>query len=95
MIDAGRKANIPVSMCGEMANDPIFAIVLLGLGLENFSMNPSSIPVIKNVVRSVRYKDCKRIADMVLQKRTAQEIEEFVIENVALRFPEGVVGRNE
>ena len=95
VIDAGKRANIPVSMCGEMANDPIFAIVLLGLGLENFSMNPSSIPVIKNVVRSVRYKDCKRIADMVLQKRTAQEIEEFVIENVALRFPEGVVGRNE
>jgi len=63
VIDAGKRANIPVSMCGEMANDPIFAIVLLGLGLENFSMNPSSIPVIKNVVRSVRYKDCKRIAD--------------------------------
>jgi phosphotransferase system enzyme I (PtsI) len=94
VIDAGKRANIPVSMCGEMANDPIFAIVLLGLGLENFSMNPSSIPVIKNVVRSVRYKDCKRIADMVLQKRTAQEIEEFVIENVALRFPEGVVAKN-
>jgi phosphoenolpyruvate-protein phosphotransferase (PTS system enzyme I) len=94
VIDAGKRANIPVSMCGEMANDPIFAIVLLGLGLENFSMNPSSIPVIKNVVRSVRYKDCKRIADMALQKRTAQEIEEFVIENVALRFPEGVVAKN-
>jgi len=94
VIDAGKRANIPVSMCGEMANDPIFAIVLLGLGLENFSMNPSSIPVIKNVVRSVRYKDCKRIADMVLLKRTAQEIEEFVIENVALRFPEGVVAKN-
>ena len=94
VIDAGKKANIPVSMCGEMASDPIFAIVLLGLGLENFSMNPSSIPVIKNVIRSVRYKDCRRIADMVMQKRTAQEIEEFVIENVALRFPEGVVGKN-
>ncbi len=94
VIDAGKRANIPVSMCGEMASDPIFAIVLLGLGLENFSMNPSSIPVIKNVVRSVRYKDCKRIAEMALQKRTAQEIEEFVIENVALRFPEGVVGKN-
>ncbi len=94
VIDAGKRANIPVSMCGEMASDPIFAIVLLGLGLENFSMNPSSIPVIKNVVRSVRYKDCRRIAEMALQKRTAQEIEEFVIENVALRFPEGVVGKN-
>jgi phosphoenolpyruvate-protein phosphotransferase (PTS system enzyme I) len=94
VIDAGKRKGIPVEMCGEMAADPIYAIVLLGLGLENFSMNPSSIPVIKNVVRSVRYKDCRRIADMALQKRTAQEIEEFVIENVAMRFPEGVVGKN-
>jgi len=93
VIDAGKRANIPVSMCGEMASDPIFAVVLLGLGLENFSMNPSSIPVIKNVIRSAKYKDCRRIAEMALQKRTAQEIEEFVIENVALRFPEGVVGK--
>ena len=93
VIDAGKRANIPVSMCGEMASDPIFAIVLLGLGLENFSMNPSSVPVIKNVVRSVRYKDCKRIADAAIMKKTAQEIEEFIIESVAMRFPEGLVGQ--
>jgi phosphotransferase system enzyme I (PtsI) len=80
-------------MCGEMASDPIFAIVLLGLGLEIFSMNPSSIPVIKNVIRSVRYKDCKRIAEIALQKKTAQEIEEFVIESVAMRFPEGLINQ--
>lgn len=91
VIDAGKRAGIPVEMCGEMAADPIYAIVLLGLGLEIFSMNPSSIPVIKNVVRTVRYKDCKRIAEMALQKKTAQEIEEFVIESVAMRFPEGLV----
>ena len=95
VIDAGKRAGIPVSMCGEMASDPIYAIVLLGLGLEIFSMNPSSIPVIKNVVRSVRYRDCRRIADIALLKRTAQEIEEFVIESVAMRFPEGLVNRNE
>jgi phosphotransferase system enzyme I (PtsI) len=94
VIDAGKRAGIPVSMCGEMAADPIFAIVLLGLGLENFSMNPSSIPVIKNVIRSVKYKECRRIADQALLKATAQEIEEFVIENVAMRFPEGVVAKN-
>ena len=58
VIDAGKRAGIPVSMCGEMASDPIYAIVLLGLGLEIYSMNPSSIPVVKNVIRSVRYKDC-------------------------------------
>jgi phosphoenolpyruvate-protein phosphotransferase (PTS system enzyme I) len=94
VIDAGKRAGIPVEMCGEMASDPIYAIVLLGLGLEIFSMNPSSIPVIKNVVRSVRYKDCKRIAEIALQKKTAQEIEEFVIESVAMRFPDGLVSQN-
>ncbi|MBK5258660.1 MAG: phosphoenolpyruvate--protein phosphotransferase [Thermoanaerobaculia bacterium] len=94
VIDAGKRAGIPVSMCGEMASDPIYAIVLVGLGLEIFSMNPSSIPVVKNVIRSVRYRDCKRIAEIALQKKTAQEIEEFVIESVAMRFPEGLVSSN-
>ena len=93
VIDAGKRAGIPVSMCGEMAADPIYAIVLLGLGLEIFSMNPSSIPVIKNIVRAVRYRDCRRIAELALQKRTAQEIEEFVIESVATRFPEGLISK--
>jgi len=95
VIDAGKRAGIPVSMCGEMAADPIYAIVLLGLGLEIFSMNPSSIPVVKNVIRSVRYRDCRRIAEATLQKKTAQEIEEFIIESVAMRFPEGLVSTPE
>src|SRR5687767_596788 len=94
VIDAGKRAGIPVEMCGEMASDPIYAIVLIGLGLEQFSMNPSSIPIIKNVVRSVRYKDCRRIAEAALQKKTAQEIEEFIIESVAMRFPEGLVSQS-
>jgi phosphotransferase system enzyme I (PtsI) len=94
VIDAGKKAGIPVEMCGEMASDPLNAIILIGLGLEIFSMNPSSIPIIKNVIRSVRYKDCRRIAEIALQKKTAQEIEEFVIESVAMRFPEGLVSQS-
>ena len=94
VIDAGKRAGIPVSMCGEMAADPIYAVVLIGLGLELFSMNPSSIPVIKNVIRAVRYRDCRRIAELALQKRTAQEIEEFVIESVATRFPEGLISKS-
>jgi phosphotransferase system enzyme I (PtsI) len=94
VIEAGKRAGIPVSMCGEMASDPIYAIVLLGLGLEIFSMNPSNVPVIKNVVRAVRVRDCRRIAEIALQKKTAQEIEEFVIESVAMRFPEGLVQKS-
>jgi phosphotransferase system enzyme I (PtsI) len=95
IIDAGKSAGIPVSLCGEMAADPIYAVVLIGLGLEIFSMNPSSIPIIKNIIRSVRYRDCRRIAELALQKRTAQEIEEFVIESVAMRFPEGLITKTE
>lgn len=94
IIDSGKAAGIPVSLCGEMAADPIYAVVLIGLGLELFSMNPSSIPIIKNAVRAVRYRDCRRIAEIALQKRTAQEIEEFVIESVAMRFPEGLISKS-
>lgn len=94
VIDSGKAAGIPVSMCGEMASDPLSAIILLGLGLEVFSMNPSSIPVIKNVLRSLRYKDCKRIAEIALTKKTAQEIEEFVIESVAMRLPAGLISKD-
>src|SRR5207302_1833930 len=52
IIDAGKSAGIPVSMCGEVAADPIYAVVLIGLGLENFAINPSSVPTVKNIVRS-------------------------------------------
>jgi phosphotransferase system enzyme I (PtsI) len=91
VLDAGKSQGIPVSMCGEMAGDPLYAIMLLGLGLEIFSMNPSSIPVVKNVLRSLRYKDCRKIAEAALKKKTAQEIEEFVIESVAMRLPGGLI----
>jgi len=93
-IDAGKRAGIPVSMCGEMAADPLYAVVLVGLGLEIFSMNPSAIPIIKNVIRSIKYKDCRRIAEVALTKKTAQEIEEYIIESVAMRLPEGLVQKN-
>ncbi|HWS71797.1 MAG TPA: phosphoenolpyruvate--protein phosphotransferase [Thermoanaerobaculia bacterium] len=94
VIDAGKRAGIPVSMCGEMAADPLFAVVLVGLGLEIFSMNPSAIPVVKNVIRSIKFKDCRKIAEVALTKKTAQEIEEYIIESVAMRFPEGLVQKN-
>jgi phosphotransferase system enzyme I (PtsI) len=95
VIEAGKKAGIPVSMCGEMASDPLYAVVLVGLGLERFSMNPSNIPVVKNVIRSLRYKDCRKIVEAAMEKPTAQEIEEYIIESVALKLPEGLVTRSQ
>lgn len=93
VIDSAKGAGIPVSVCGEMAAHPLYAIALIGLGLETLSMNPSTIPVIKNVIRSLRYKDCKKMIETAMEKKTAQEIEEYIIETVALKFPEGLVTR--
>jgi phosphotransferase system enzyme I (PtsI) len=50
VIDAGVKNKIPVSLCGEMAGDPNYTKLLLGLGLRTFSMHPSAIPEIKNII---------------------------------------------
>ena len=50
IIEAGKKAGIPVTMCGEMAGDPTYTRLLLGLGLRQFSMQPNTILEIKNII---------------------------------------------
>ncbi len=76
-IDAGHRENIKVGLCGEMASEPILALILLGLGLEEFSMTAQSILQIKKLIRSVKYEDAKSLADKVLELSTGQEVEEF------------------
>jgi len=77
IIDAGHRNNIWVGMCGEMAGEPHLAIILLGLGLDEFSMSPIAIPHIKRIIRSVTYEDAKKIAQKALEFTTAKEIDEF------------------
>lgn len=81
-IEAGKAAGIPVGMCGEMASDPFAALVLLGLGLDEFSMSGVSIPEIKRLLRGVDYKDARVLADKVLSMESATEIEQFLKERV-------------
>lgn len=76
-IDAAHKENIRVSLCGEMASEPALALILLGLGLDEFSMSPLSLLQIKQLIRSVKYRDAKRIADQVLDLSTGQEIDDL------------------
>jgi len=62
VIDAGKKHKIPVTMCGEMAGNPDYTRLLLGLGLREFSMPPNSILEIKDVVRQTRLASVRRRA---------------------------------
>lgn len=65
-IEAGAKAGIPVAMCGEMAGDPRFTRLLLGLGLTEFSMHPSSVLEVKRIIRESRVQDLRRRAKRLL-----------------------------
>ncbi len=87
IIETAQREKKEVTVCGEMAADPLSAIVLLGLGLRKFSMNPIFIPRIKNVLRSVEYKTAREVVREALTLRTAQEIEECVIERILFRHP--------
>lgn len=77
IIEAAHKAGIWVGVCGEMSSEPALVLVLLGLGLDELSMPPSSIPEIKYVIRSVSLKDAQEIAREALMLSTGREVEEF------------------
>jgi len=77
IIDAAHNANIKVGMCGEMAGESSFALILLGLGLDEFSMPPQVIPELKYLIRSVSLKQARKIADAALKFSTGKEVEEF------------------
>lgn len=84
--DAGRAAGIPVSMCGEMAGEPMNALVLLGLGLSELSMNGPSIPLVKRVIRAARAEDGRALLARLLTLTSADEIEREVKVEMARRF---------
>ena len=88
MVEAGRKAGIEVAMCGEMAGEPVYTMVLLGLGLDELSMNALVIPRVKKIVRSVTLKECKKLVDRIMSFNTASEIEFFVRDHMRRKFKE-------
>jgi phosphotransferase system enzyme I (PtsI) len=99
--DAAQVAGIPVSMCGEMAGDPVNVLVLLGLGVSELSMNGPSIPLVKRVVRAARAADGRALLERMMSLTVADEIEREVRAEMNRRFaglleheaPVGATGR--
>lgn len=85
VIDASHAEGKWTGMCGELAGDERATLLLLGMGLDEFSMSAISVPRIKKLIRNVNFQDAKVLADTALQKPTAAEIdqliEEFLLEN--------------
>jgi len=88
VVDGGHDARIPVSMCGEMAGEPFFSYVLLGLGLDELSMNAMSIPMVKRILRKSVAYEAKEFVGGLLQHGTAAEIGKFLRKKLEDVFPE-------
>jgi len=73
-VDAANKQNIPVSICGEMAGDPLVVPLLLGLGVRSLSVTPFLIPEIKKIIRVVKVADCKELAEKVLSRSRGTDV---------------------
>jgi phosphoenolpyruvate-protein phosphotransferase (PTS system enzyme I) len=78
VVIAGRRAGVTVSVCGEMAADVLPALVLIGLGVRELSMNPAAIPRVKAAVRAARASELQELAEACLDLPTAQEIESLL-----------------
>jgi phosphotransferase system enzyme I (PtsI) len=79
VIAAGEAENTDVSMCGEMAADPLMVPVLVGLGLRSFSMNPQAVPVVRSLIRQQAGQIARQAAKFV----TARDVEEYLLERLA------------
>lgn len=88
VIETAAKEGKDVAVCGEMAADPLSAMALLGLGLKKFSMNPIYIPRIKKALRAVEFRTVRRVVNQALTLKTAQEIEEYLIEKLLVKHPD-------
>ena len=77
IIDSAHNADINVGMCGEMAGEPSLALILLGLGLDEFSMPPQVIPELKFLIRSITLKQAQEIAKEAMKLDTGTEVEAF------------------
>jgi phosphotransferase system enzyme I (PtsI) len=85
---AARGKKRPVGLCGDMASDPIYTIILLGLGVDELSVNPMMIPAIKQIIRGVTWAEAREVAHGVLRERRAKDVQAYLEKMMASRFPQ-------
>ena len=92
VIRAARRGKIETSLCGEIAGDPIYTMLLIGLGLRNLSMVPSQIPVVKQVLRRVNVDECEKLARKVGSLDSDRRILMTLRRELQLTVPEALGG---
>jgi phosphoenolpyruvate-protein phosphotransferase (PTS system enzyme I) len=88
VIRAGARNQISVSVCGEMAGDPLYTLLLLGLGLNTFSMNGPDIPEVKKIIRSTTMENARQVARKVMSFDSERQVMHFLREETRKYIPE-------
>jgi phosphotransferase system enzyme I (PtsI) len=88
VVQAAATCNIAVNVCGEMSGDPLYTMLLLGMGIRQLSVTPHSIPAIKRVVRSVTIEDSIAAAQEAMRLETARDVNNYLRERTRRILPE-------
>src|SRR5207245_8615143 len=80
VVDAAVKQRIDVNVCGEMSGEPIYTMLLLGMGLRQLSVTPHNIPEIKKIIRSVSVEEAVNVAEEALRLETARDVNNYLRE---------------
>jgi phosphotransferase system enzyme I (PtsI) len=83
-----RECDVPISMCGQMCANPVYTMLLLGIGLRSLSLTPAAIPEIKQVCRRVSIESCQQVAERALELETAQHVRAYLKEELTKALPE-------
>jgi phosphoenolpyruvate-protein phosphotransferase (PTS system enzyme I) len=87
VVEAGQGGGIPVSICGEMAGEPLHAPLLVAMGFSSLSMNALSVPLVKRIIRAMSITECQSLLARVFEQTTVDEIEAVVRQEMEKRFP--------
>ena len=85
ILRAASRRKVPLSVCGEMASDPMVLALLVGMGLSRFSMTPAAIPLARRVIRDIDARELRIVAARTLKFETAPEIEQFLTDALTKR----------
>ena len=89
--EAGGRAGIRVTVCGEMASEPTYTLMLLGLGVRHVSVAPGAVPAVKQLIRSVTRRRARQIVERVLTLATPEEVDEYLAHETPQLLPEGLL----
>jgi phosphoenolpyruvate-protein phosphotransferase (PTS system enzyme I) len=88
VIRAGQHNSISVSVCGEMAGEPVYTLLLLGMGLNNFSMNSPDVPEVKKIIRSTTMEHARQVARKVMSFDSERQVLHFLRQETRKIVPE-------